>query len=104
MLRKLQIVMPSKDAKTRVTRVIDASLPESNYEYPSSTFDAETLTANPNGMPPPTPALSEPQVMPEMRFQYGDPATTIPAMPEPESEAKPDAKPDPKTKKPPSGF
>jgi hypothetical protein len=106
-LRKLQLVLSSKAAPTaaKLTRVIDATIPESNFEYPSPSFDAEALTANPNGMPPQSPALSEPQVMPEMRFQYVDPASTMP-MPqeEPEPEAKPEPKPEPKTKKPPSGF
>jgi hypothetical protein len=104
-LRKLQVVVSSGKAaaSVRLTRVVDASIPESKFEYAAPDVDADTLIANVDGMPPQSPALTQPQVMPELRFQYSDPSATIPAWTE-QPDEEPETKPEPKTKKPPSGM
>lgn len=107
LLGKLQIVLSSEAAPARATRVIDMNIPESRFEYTSPIVpeDPDGHTARPAAVAPPaTPAAAAAaaaaaQIMPEMRFQFVEPMI----LPLPEPEAPPDAKPDPRTKKPPSG-
>jgi hypothetical protein len=106
-IRRLQIVRKSSPSAPSVQREIDLSIPESQFEYPAPLFDPDTLTANLAGAPK-APVTAEPPVMPELRFQYGDPTATMPMPldddPNTKTDPKVDPKNDPRTKKPPSGV
>jgi hypothetical protein len=103
-LRMIQIGRRSKNPRPATTaRVIDMTIPESRFDYGVAAADAPDPWDSIDEIPTPS---AEPYVMPEMRYQYFEPADPEP-QPQPEAQPEPESQPDPKTapktKKPPSG-
>jgi hypothetical protein len=97
-LRSLQIVMASKDRATRTSsRPIDTTIPESIFSFPAPAVeDPEQLSVKPEDYRERPPSAPDPG-MPEMRFQFPEPASfPVEAPPAEEEKPAPAAKPAPK--------
>jgi hypothetical protein len=104
LLRSIQIGLRSKESKpVKAARVVDMSIPESQFEYANPAPDFPDPRETADQVPPAAP--QGPYIMPEMRFQYAETPMPVPAEPEPQDppQDQPQDKPavDPASKKKP---